>query len=127
MNFSYNADYDPPIPILEIYLRVPEREMRVGPLNGIVDTGADGTMIPLVYLNQLGAVFVDNVWISSHWGERRQVAMYLVDIQVGQLALPGVYVVGDEQGDEFILGRNFLNRLRLLLDGPGLTSVIRDA
>jgi hypothetical protein len=34
------------------------------------------------------------------------------------LRLADVFVVGDEQGDETVLGRNVLNRLRLLLDGP---------
>lgn len=45
--------------------------------------------------------------------------MFPVDMGVGSLRLPAVEVVGDEQGDEIILGRNVLNRLRLLLDGPG--------
>ena len=42
----------------------------------------------------------------------------MVDLILDSLRLPGVFVVGDEQGDEIILGRDVLNRLRLLLDGP---------
>lgn len=37
---------------------------------------------------------------------------------VGEVTLPGVYVVGNELADETFLGRDVLNRLRLLLDGP---------
>jgi len=37
---------------------------------------------------------------------------------ISELTLSGIYVVGDELGDETVLGRNVLNRLRLLLDGP---------
>jgi hypothetical protein len=37
---------------------------------------------------------------------------------VSELTLSGIHVVGDELGDETVLGRNVLNRLRLLLDGP---------
>lgn len=49
----------------------------------------------------------------------------MVDLELGSLTLPGVFVVGDEQGDEIILGRNVLNELRLLLDGPAeLTEVL---
>jgi hypothetical protein len=44
--------------------------------------------------------------------------LYLVDVRIGDVALPGVYVVGDDIGHEVILGRDVLNRLRLLLDGP---------
>ena len=32
--------------------------------------------------------------------------------------LPGIFVVGDEQGDEIVLGRDVLNKLRIFLDGP---------
>ncbi|MFQ5859514.1 MAG: hypothetical protein ACE5LU_28280 [Anaerolineae bacterium] len=40
-------------------------------------------------------------------------------------ALPGISAVGDDQGDEIILGRNVLNQLRLLLDGPAnITEVL---
>jgi hypothetical protein len=35
-----------------------------------------------------------------------------------QYRFAAIQVVGDEVGDEIILGRNVLNRLRLLLDGP---------
>lgn len=42
----------------------------------------------------------------------------------GQL-LPGIEVVGDEQGRDVLLGRNVLNKLIVLLDGPGrLTAVL---
>jgi hypothetical protein len=62
--------------------------------------------------------------LRSQWGERRAVFLYLVDLQIGELTLPGIYVVGDELGEEIVLGRNVLNQLRLLLDGPaGLTQL----
>jgi hypothetical protein len=32
--------------------------------------------------------------------------------------LPAIEVVGDEQGNEIIIGRNILNRLVMTLDGP---------
>ena len=54
----------------------------------------------------------------SQWGERHPVMMYLVDVQIGDLILPGLEVVGDEVSGEIVLGRDILNRLRILLDGP---------
>ena len=56
--------------------------------------------------------------LRSQWGERRSVFLYLVDLMIGELTLSGIYVVGDELGDETVLGRNVMNRLRLVLDGP---------
>ncbi len=126
MTYPYNLTYDPPIPSLQIHLSVPDRDTTLGPLAGIVDTGADGTMIPLTYLKQLAAKTVDDAWVRSHWGEWRQVVLYMVDIRVESITLPGLYVVGDEDGNEIVLGRNFLNRLRLLLDGPATVTRILD-
>ncbi len=42
------------------------------------------------------------------------------DPPIGGVTLPGTYVVGDEMGDEVILGRDVLNHLRITLDGPAL-------
>lgn len=42
----------------------------------------------------------------------------LVDIVLDNLTLPNVFVVGDEQDNEIILGRNILNKFRFTLDGP---------
>jgi len=62
--------------------------------------------------------------LRSQWGERRQVFLYLIDLHIGTILLPAVYVVGDDLGDEFIIGRDVLNRLRIALDGPNLTTRI---
>ena len=43
--------------------------------------------------------------------------MYMIDVQIDDRTLPGIWVVGDEVGDEIVLGRNVINKMRLLLDG----------
>lgn len=53
MSFPYSTRHHPPIPALEIALRSPEGGTSVGPLLALVDTGADGTVIPTEYLEQL--------------------------------------------------------------------------
>ena len=53
------------------------------------------------------------------WGEARTVKMYIVDVEVEGINFPGIWVVGDDRGDEVVLGRNLLNRMRILLDGLG--------
>jgi len=124
MNFTFDSDYFPPIPVIEIYLSLPDQSTKVGPLVGIIDTGADGTIIPTQYLTQLGSVYVDDASIRSQWGEERVVEMHMVDIRIGNAAIAGVYVVGDDLSNEIILGRNFLNKLRFLVDGPVLITKI---
>ncbi len=77
-------------------------------------------MAPLVLLEQLGVPVSHMVNLRSHVGDNVfRAAVYGVDLIVGdKLRLPGIEVVSDDWGDQIILGRNVLNRLRLILDGP---------
>lgn len=120
----FNQQYSPSVPVLPIILSVADEE-RVGPLTAIVDTGADATLVPTAHLRQIAAPVVAEAYVRSAWGERRPVAVYLVDVTVESKTLPGIYIVGDDLGNEVILGRNVLNRMRLFLDGPAeLTKVL---
>lgn len=114
--FPYDSAFDPPAPICEITLSVQSTGRRIS-TTAMIDTGADASLVPVSHLNQIAARRVFEATLRSQWGERRRVYLYLVDLQVADLTLPGVYVVGDELGNETILGRDVLNRLRLLLDG----------
>lgn len=110
MKSSYRQDYQPAFPALTVTLTNMEENVRAGPLSALVDTGADSTLIPISYLKDLLAPALRDVFIRSHWGERRSVQMYLIDLEVGEIRLPGIFVIGDDQGDEIILGRNVLNK-----------------
>lgn len=91
----------------------------IGPLAALIDTGADGSLVPVRYLRAIPSLApVDRRWLRSHWGESRMVRLYLVDVEVAGIRLPDIEVVADSVGDEVVLGRNALNRLRLVLDGP---------
>ena len=113
----YDASYDPPVPVCDVTLMLSTTDLRVE-LSAIVDTGADGTIVPIRYLRRIEARRAFEASLRSQWGERRTVFLYLVDLMIGELTLSGIYVVGDELGDDTVLGRNVLNRLRPLLDGP---------
>lgn len=118
MKHKHLGDYFPPMPALEIRLGYPEESLRLGPVVAILDTGADGTMVPQEWLDRIGAPLVDKVRVRGHWSDWRTAKVFTVDLGIGEVLLPSVEVVGDETGDEVILGRNVLNRLKLLLDGP---------
>ena len=84
----------------------------------MVDSGADGTIIPINYLNQIQAPSTDEMFVRSQWGERHRVLLYLIDIQIGGMTLYGCEVAGDKRSNEIVLGRDVLNQLRILHDGP---------
>jgi predicted aspartyl protease len=87
-------------------------------IEAVIDTGADATIIPVRHLRQIGARPTFEGHLRSQWGERREVFLYLVDLRIGGLLLPSSFVVGDDQGDETILGRDVLNKLDIRLKGP---------
>ena len=118
MNYRYSRDYFPPAPIIDITLISTAESLRSGPLPALVDSGADGTIVPIGYLDEIHAPPTREMVIRSQWADRHPVILYLVDVQIGDLTLPGIEVVGDEISDELVLGRDILNRLRVLLDGP---------
>lgn len=118
MKHPYLQTYYPPIPCIQITLGYPDESLRFGPFTAIVDTGADGTMVPQTLLDEINAPFVDEGRIRSHWGEWRNIQVFTVDIGVDGLRFPAIEVVGDEQGNEIVLGRNLLNKLTMILRGP---------
>jgi hypothetical protein len=70
-------------------------------------------------IRQLKAGVVTFKTVRGYTGGRRNVRTYLVDVDVAGLTLPGIEVVGDDAADQVLIGRDVLNKLRLLLDGPG--------
>lgn len=124
-DYPYDDTYTPSIPVCEVTLVAPVSNHRVK-LSAIVDTGADGTIVPVRYLRRIEARRAFEATLRSQWGERRTVFLYLIDLMIGELSLSGIYVVGDEMGDETVLGRNVLNRLRVLLNGPQSVMTLLD-
>jgi predicted aspartyl protease len=118
MKYPYDAEYDPPCPAIQIRLHNSEDDLSGNEETALIDTGSDGTLVPLTYLRQILAPALVDTRIRSHWGEWRSVQLFAVDLEFDHERLPNVFVVGDDQGDSIILGRNVLNKLRLLLDGP---------
>jgi len=64
------------MPALEIQLGYPGEAMTLGPMMAIVDTGADGTLVPQLLIDEIGAPFVDDVRVGSHWGEWRNMQLF---------------------------------------------------
>jgi hypothetical protein len=126
MKFTYSQDYFPPVPIAEVTFITAAELLRTEPLEAIIDTSADGTIVPISYLDEILATPTVEMTMRSQWGERRHVLLYLVDVQVGEITLPGIEVVGDEQSNEIILGRDVLNHLHVLLNGPANSTTISE-
>lgn len=118
MKYPYDTSYYPAFPAVTVILHNLENERHTVSLPALLDSGADGTLVPLQYLEEILAPVITETRIRSHWGEWRHVEQFLVEIEIDKLRLSNVLVVGDEVGDEIVLGRDVINKLRILLDGP---------
>ncbi len=126
MKSAYSRDYVPPAPVLTVALAVPTESTSLGPFAGLVDTGSDGTFIPTQLVEELDVPIVYEVNVRSHLGEeQRRVSVYKIDLMFDLVRLPNIEVVGDDWGTEVIIGRNALNKLQLLLDGPRQSTEIK--
>lgn len=115
-SFDYDTNYIPAMPTIEIRigraLRNPTLE-----LTALVDSGADGTIIPVSHLKRLQARKAGKTWMTGTTGERAQVDLYQVSLQFGPYRQGRLEVVGDTRNDEVILGRDVLNHLIVTLNG----------
>ncbi len=55
MNYRYSRNYFPSAPVIDITLITAAESLRVGPLPALVDSGADGTIVPINYLDEIQA------------------------------------------------------------------------
>lgn len=104
------------MPIIEVQLFDPGRKKQGIFLRAIVDSGADGTLIPLQFLKMLNLKSSRQANMRGVSGYSYPVDLYLVSLQLGNLPLHGIWVVSDKQ-NQIIIGRNVLNQLRIHLDG----------
>jgi predicted aspartyl protease len=118
MKYPFNDNYQPPFPSFRVTLVNDGEGLRLSEVPALLDTGSDGTLVPIIYLQQIYAPALTDTRLRSHWGEWRVAQLFSVDLEINGFKLPGVFVVGDEVGEDIVLGRNVLNKLRLLLDGP---------
>jgi predicted aspartyl protease len=118
MPHTYDASFTLSFPVLPVVIHQVEGGLTTSPLSALVDTGADTTLVPIEFLKTVKADEIYTSRMRTHWGEWHPVAVYLVDLEVAAHRLPTVEVVADDYDDRVILGRNVLNKLILLLDGP---------
>ena len=50
MKYPYDASYQPPFPVARVVFYNSEEGLRTAPENALLDTGSDGSLVPIVYL-----------------------------------------------------------------------------
>lgn len=124
LSYEYNRAYLPPAPFIPVSVDGYDPAKPAITLSCFVDTGADGTLLPIDVLSAVGAEYEDTVLLRGSTGAAQRLDRYTVRIRVGDVTIQSVAAVAMAVGSEPIIGRDVLNYLVLTLDGVlGLTEI----
>jgi len=118
---AYDATrFDPPAPVTAVMLRAEQNGATVSGVQMILDSGADVTLVPRSAISQLGVTATPGRGYELRGFDGTRVLADAVELEMVVLkqTFKGLYLLAD--GDYGIVGRDVLNHLCLLLDGPHL-------
>jgi predicted aspartyl protease len=119
MGFVYRyANESPPAPF--VHVARPDGSAVETDLPGKVDTGADRTNIPAALAARLALDEIDRLSFAGFGGSELILPIYLIRLTIRDLPAINVEVAA-EGGEQYVLlGRDVLNRYKIVLDGPNL-------
>lgn len=115
---EYDQNYNgPALPVIELQVSALVENGLVITRSGLVDSGADATLIPLRDLKEISARQVDRKRIRGIGGISYPVDIYEVSISIGPFSVPKVYAIANNQTNEVVIGRDILNQFTTTLNG----------
>lgn len=118
---SYDSTrFSPPAPIASVSFRNPETGLRCANVSMLIDSGADATLIPKEVASVLGLNPSPNQLYELAGFDGSITAAEVVRLEMIFLGknFRGQFLLIDQEYG--ILGRNILNAVTLLFDGPNL-------
>jgi hypothetical protein len=110
------SDYDPPAPVLDVFLSPPGDPDRCVLALALADTGADISVLAVGLPARLGLPLVGKTEVAGVDDEPRSAPVWRVNVDMSGLGRFDVEAV--ELGGMTIVGRDILNRLSMRFDGP---------
>jgi Aspartyl protease len=119
--------FTPPAPLARVTLRQPENGAIVSDVPMLLDSGADVTLIPQASVARLGLTIRVNesYELMGFDGSISQAQAVQLELIFLRRRFKGRFLVGRQEWG--IIGRDILNHVSLLLDGPHLTWNEQDA
>ena len=117
---KYSSSYDPPAVLAKVALKKVEGGERLRDVKMLVDTGSDITLLPKSDLLKLhfDPDKVETVSLIAFDGSIVQSETYFLQIDFLGQRFTGNYCAMDDPVG--ILGRDVLNKVSIILDGPNL-------
>jgi hypothetical protein len=113
--------FAPPAPLARVTLRNPESGAVVGDVPMLLDSGADVTLIPEYCLGRLNATPASGQYyeLMSFDGSTSLAPVVRLEMTFAGRTFKGQFLLIDQPWG--VMGRNLLNAISLLLDGPRLS------
>lgn len=121
LRHEYDEDeHAPAAPVISVTFSVPSDPPDTRPIraNALIDSGADCTCVPSFLVDQLRLKPARQEDFMGYDGTPSRRLVYEIRVIVdgmGEYIVPAAAIPVDEP----LLGRDLINRWRLLLDGPG--------
>lgn len=119
---AYDSDlFDPPAPVALVSIRDPASGNAVHDVPMLIDSGSDITLIPRTSIDELELEIDPNAGyeLQGFDGHSTVAQTVTVDLIFVKRTLRGKYVIVNSGMG--ILGRDVLNHVAILLDGPQLS------
>src|SRR5262245_41202494 len=115
---EYDAEnFEPPAPVAYVTLRNPATGVLLSDVPMLIDTGADATLLPSNAVDELGISVEDSDFeVQVFDGEIKRLKLAKLELYLLGRKFAGEYLLIDRHIG--ILGRNILNNVKILLDGP---------
>jgi hypothetical protein len=120
VSYAYARECTPPAPFVHVTLRSPDGITAVADFPAQLDTAADRTVVPLRVIEELHLVQMGTITESGVGGQVAVLPAFLVELTVRQLQPLALKVIASPEEPFVPLGRDVLNRYRIVLDGPQL-------
>lgn len=114
-----NNGFTPPAPVARVVLRDPNSGASLADVRMLIDSGADTTLLPVAAVALLGLAGTgERYQLEAFDGTTRESeAVHAVLVFLGKSFRGRFLRTESEVG---VIGRNVLNHVRLMLDGPAL-------
>ncbi len=122
--YDYDFSFSPAMAVVTVEVTNLERSQTPLQLTAMLDSGSDGTMIPLAHLRTIKARRAGQVIMCSITGARSIVDIYEVALRIGPHSFLYVRVAADKHNELIVLGRDVLNQMRVMLNGLAVTTEI---
>lgn len=112
--------FDPPAPVAQVTLRNPQNAATLSDVLMLLDSGADVTLIPNSVLDSLNMAAANEIYeLMGFDGSTSLAPVVRLEMRFLNRTFRGRFLLYDQEWG--IIGRDILNHVALLLDGPNLS------